>query len=368
MLRFEYPVAFLLLLLLILLRRFSRRQVRSYLSVSTPPQIRAQIQEVAKPPWIANLPSYCIYAFLFILIFLISEPFLGKQETYEIKESRSILVLLDTSPSMIQTSLLEQLVKGFLTNFIYKRPKEDRIAVARFDSDASGGIFTQNHQGLVLEVDAFDPILLSGKGTQIGIGLFKALVSFIEDEVETRIAEKRLSIAEQNQIYEELQDVFRRFLHHFRQRNKGAFFFEIPLVPKPEEIGFGKALIIITDGQLLEPTALSEWVNYIEILGYYKQLGFRHIYFISLKSRPLQLEALLVENPSWKAYMWDYTRAGLQEVFTEISKDLDEMEYGRSIVATRIKEQPLFHLFSPGLLLLLLATGLRFHKRIRRFP
>ncbi len=76
---------------------------------------------------------------------LISDPYVGTQETYEVAESRSVFVLLDTSASMIQTGLLKRVINGFLVHFIEARPPEDRLAVARFDADASGGIFTKNH-------------------------------------------------------------------------------------------------------------------------------------------------------------------------------------------------------------------------------
>ena len=118
MLQFEHPATFLLLLPLVLLKWFPQRRVRTYLAVSVPPQVKVHAGMAVKPRWVTNLPSHCFYAFLFILIFLISEPFLGKKETYEVKESRSILILLDTSASMIQTGLLQRVVTGFLVNFV----------------------------------------------------------------------------------------------------------------------------------------------------------------------------------------------------------------------------------------------------------
>jgi len=379
MLQFEHPVAFLLLLPLVLLRWFPRRQVRSYLSLSVPPRMRTQAGVAARPTWVTNLPSHGLYAFLFILVFLMSEPFLGREETYQVKESHSILLLLDTSASMIQTGLLELVVRDFLVDFIYNRPEEDRMAVVRFDSDASGGIFTRNHQGLILEItrpsmvqeftlNPLDQGSSKEKGTQIGLGLFKALTSFLEDEVEARIAERRLTLAEQDRIYEELQNVLRQFLWHFRHKEEEGYPLQIPLVSNLEEVGRGKALLIITDGQLLEPASQSERVDYLRILDYYERLGFRHIYFVSLKNYPFQLNPLLDKNPSWGAYTWDNTEAGLQEVFKKIANDIDRMEYGKSVVATQIKERPVFYLFLPSLLLLVLGVGLQFHKRIRPFP
>ncbi len=378
MLQFESPAAFLLVLPLILLQCIRRRHVRAYLAVSAPLQVRVRAQEIAKPRWRTHLPAYCLHAFLLILIFLISGPFLGKKETYDVEPSRSILVLLDTSASMIQTGLLKRVVTGFLVNFIEARPQEDRIAVARFDADASGGIFTRNHQGVIMEITrpslvqsgdlSQDGYGLSTKGTQMGIGLFKALTSFLEDEVETRMADKQLDLAEQQGIYHELQDVLRRFLWHYQHQGEGAFPLEIPLVSNLAEVGSGKALIVITDGQLLESTSRATRIDYLKILDYYEQLGFRHMYFISLKTYPAQLKALLHRQPTWKAYTWNQTQAGLQAVFTEIAKDIDAMEYGESIVETRIQPQPVFHWFLPSMFLLLIAVGSRFHKRIRHFP
>ncbi|HWP49822.1 MAG TPA: VWA domain-containing protein [Candidatus Limnocylindrales bacterium] len=380
MLHFQYPIAFLLLLPLILLKGFSRRQVPPHLSVSMPPQVRQQAREVARPGWIKNLPSYCLYAFLFILIFLMGEPFLGKKETYEVKEARSILILLDTSASMTQTRLLEMVVRDALVDFIYKRPKEDRMALVRFDSDASGGIFTRNHAGLIMEVtrpsviqefnlDSLDQTTSKEKGTQIGLGLFKALASFLEDEVETRMAIQQFDPVEQDKIYQELQNDLQRFLWHWRQKNNEEIYpLKIPLVSRLEEVGSGKALIVVTDGQLLDPTSPAERVDYLKILDYYERLGFHHVYFVSLKNRPYQLDAHLNKNPSWKAYTWDSTATGLQDMFQKIAKDIDGMEQSQSVVATRIKEQPLFQVFLPSLLLPGLALGLRFQKRFKHFP
>lgn len=313
-----------------------------------------------------------------MLVLIISGPSLGRRETYEIKEARSILILLDTSSSMLQSGLLGR-VKGLLTNFIYNRPKEDRLAVARFDSDASGGIFTRNHQGLILEISRptvvqeldthyRDRLVLREKGTQIGIGLFKALTSFLEDEVETRMAEKQLELTEQDKIYRELQDILRRFLWHFRQKNKTSFSLQIPLIPNLEEVGAGKALIVLTDGELLDATSPAERVNYMELLGYYQQLGFRHLYFICLLTRPTQLDPVLARNPSWKLYTVGGSQAGLQEVFNQIAKEIDQISYGKSIISTRIKEQPLFPFFLPGLLLLFITVGLQLYKGFRWVP
>lgn len=378
MLQFEHPMALLLVLPLLLLRWWPRQPVRAYLAMSVPPQVRVQAGMAAKPRWLTNLPSHCLYAFLCLLIVLISEPVLGQKETYDVKEARSILVLMDTSASMIQTGLLKRVVTGFLVHFIDARPEEDRIAVARFDSDASGGIFTRNHQGVIMEITRPSIIqqvdldqdwsALGKKGTQVGVGLFKALTSFLEDEVETRVAEQQLKLSEQDALYHELRDLLQRFLWHFQQKREGTFPLDIPLVSDLSEVGSGKSLIIITDGQLLESSSNATRVDYLKILDYYEQLGFRHIYFLSLKTHPAQLNPLLQKNPSWKAYTWNQTQADLQATFTEIAKDIDTMEYGKSIVATQIEKHPVFHWFLPSLVLLVMVVGFRFHKNIRHFP
>ncbi|ETW93625.1 MAG: hypothetical protein ETSY1_38390 [Candidatus Entotheonella factor] len=378
MLQFEYPWAFLLLLPLILLHRWPRRQVRAYLAVNMPANTRTQLPITAQPRWINRLPSYCLSGFLVVLILLISDPYVGTQETYEVAESRSIFVLLDTSASMIQTGLLKRVITGFLVHFIDARPDGDRLAVARFDADASGGIFTKNHQGLLMEitrpsmVQQFDlsqiGSKLSEKGTQMGVGLFKTLKSFIEDEVETRIAEQQLSLAKQLAIYQDLQDVLRQFLWHLLQKEKGVFALDIPLVPDLKVLGHGKALLVITDGQLLKTTSRATLINYLHVLDYYQRLGFRHLHFVSLKTHPAQLNGLLRQNPLWKAHTWDQTQAGLQQIFDEVAKDTDAMETGRGLVATQIIKQRIFQWFLPALLLLLMAMGLRLHKKLRVVP
>lgn len=307
-----------------------------------------------------------------------SEPSLKAEETYDVKASRSIFMLLDTSASMIQTGLLQRVVTGFLVPFIHHRPQEDRLAVARFDADASGGIFTRNHQGVIMEITRpsliqqldldQDWALLRARGTQMGIGLFKALTSFLEDEVDTRVAEQGLDLAAQKTIYGELQDVLQRFLWHLLQKREGTFSLDIPLVPRLAEVGVGKSLVVITDGQLLESTSPATQVDYLKLLGYYAQLGFRHLYFISLKTHPVQLNPLLQKNPGWKVYTWNQTQYGLQSIFIEIAKDLETMEYGKGVVSVKMKEQMIFLWCLPSMVLLLLVVGLRFHKSIRRFP
>ncbi len=378
MLQFEYPSAFLLLLPLLLLRWFPRRRVRAYLAVNIPVEMRTQAPVAAQPRWITRLPSHALYGFLTVLIVLISDPYVGTRETYDVAESRSIFVLLDTSASMIQTGLLKRVITGFLVHFIEARPEDDRLAVARFDADASGGIFTKNHQGLLMEitrpsiVQQFDlsqhGARLSEKGTQIGIGLFKTLKSFIEDEVETRMAEQEIDLAKQQTLYRVLQEILRHFLWHLLQKEKGPFALDIPLVPDLEAVGHGKALVVITDGQLLKTTSSATRINYLNVLGYYQRLGFRHIHFVSLKTHPAQLNALLRQNPRWKAHTWDQTQAGLQNVFDEIAKDTDAMETDRGLVATKVIKQRIFQWFLPTLALLLMTIGLRLHKKLRLVP
>ena len=378
MLQFEHPAVFLLALPLIALAWWPRRRPLPYLAVSVPAAVRARAAAVAGQRRLTRLPLYCLYGFLAVLLVVMSEPYLGTVETHEVEEARSILVLLDTSASMIQTGLLKRVVTGFLVPFIAERPEADRLAVARFDSDASGGIFTRNHDGVIMEITrrsivqqfdvARDLAMLSTKGTQLGIGLFKALASFVEDEVERRVAEARLDVPAQDGVYHDLQDVLGRFLGYFRSKSKDEFRLEIPLVDTLAEVGAGKSLILVTDGQFLESNAEATLVDYLKILEYYEQLGFRHLYFVSLKSHPAQLNPLLGRNPGWRAYTWDQTGSGLGSIFAQIARDIDTSARGRSIVATEVTRQPVVHWFLPGLVLLPLGIGLRLHRRIRHFP
>ena len=378
MLQFEHPAVFLLALPLIALAWWPRRRPLPYLAVSVPAAVRARAAAVAGQRRLTRLPLYCLYGFLAVLLVVMSEPYLGTVETHEVEEARSILVLLDTSASMIQTGLLKRVVTGFLVPFIAERPGADRLAVARFDSDASGGIFTRNHDGVIMEitrrsiVQQFDVTrdlaMLSTKGTQLGIGLFKALASFVEDEVERRVAEARLDVPAQDGVYHDLQDVLGRFLGYFRSKSKDEFRLEIPLVDTLAEVGAGKSLILVTDGQFLESNSEATLVDYLKILEYYEQLGFRHLYFVSLKSHPAQLNPLLGRNLGWRAYTWDQTSSGLGGIFSQIARDIDASARGRSIVATEVTRQPVVHWFLPGLVLLPLGIGLRLHRRIRHFP
>ena len=378
MIQFEHPAALLLALPLIALIWWPRRRPVPYLAMSLAPALRLRAPAVAGQRRLTRLPLYCLYGFLVILLIVLSEPYLGSVETHEVEEARSILVLLDTSASMIQTGLLKRVVMGFLVPFIAERPEGDRLAVARFDSDASGGIFTRNHDGVVMEitrrsvVQQFDVTrdlaMLSTKGTQLGVGLFKALASFVEDEVERRVAEARLDVAAQDVVYRDLQDVLGRFLGYFQSKSKNDFRLELPLVETLADIGVGKSMLVVTDGQLLESSSEATRVDYLKILEYYEQLGFRHLYFVSLKSHPAQLNPLLGRNPNWRAYTWDQTRSGLSSIFAQIARNIDTSAHGRSIVATEVTKQPVVHWFLSGLLLLPLSAGLRLHRRIRHFP
>lgn len=378
MLQFEHPAVFLLALPLIALAWWPRRRPLPYLAVSVPAAVRARAATAAGQRRLTRLPLYCLYGFLAVLLVVMSEPYLGTVETHEVEEARSILVLLDTSASMIQTGLLKRVVTGFLVPFIAERPEADRLAVARFDSDASGGIFTRNHDGVIMEITrrsivqqfdvTRDVAMLSTKGTQLGIGLFKALGSFVEDEVERRVAEARLDVPAQDGVYHDLQDVLGRFLGYFRSKSKDEFRLEIPLVDTLAEVGAGKSMIIVTDGQFLESNSEATLIDYLKILEYYEQLGFRHLYFVSLKSHPAQLNPLLGRNPGWRAYTWDQTRSGLGSIFAQIARDIDTSARGRSIVATEVTRQPVVHWFLAGLVLLPLGIGLQLHRRIRHFP
>ena len=378
MLQFEHPAVFLLALPLIALAWWPRRRPLPYLAVSVPPAVRARAAAIAGQRRLTRLPSYCLYGFLAVLLVVMSEPYLGTVETHEVEEARSILVLLDTSASMIQTGLLKRVVTGFLVPFIAERPEADRLAVARFDSDASGGIFTRNHDGVILEITrrsivqqfdvARDLAMLSTKGTQLGIGLFKALASFVEDEVERRVAEARLDVPAQDGVYRQLQDVLGGFLAYFQSKSKDEFHLEIPLVESLSDVGVGKTMIVVTDGQLLESSSEATVVDYLNVLNTYEKMGFRHLYFVSLKSHPAQLNPLLGRNPSWRAYTWDQTRAGLGSIFAQIVRDIDTSARGRSVVATEVTRQPVVHWFLPALLLLPLGAGLRLHRRMRQFP
>jgi len=378
MIQFEHPVFLLLALPLIALAWWPRRRPLPYLAASLTPALRLRTPARAGQRRLTRLPQYCLYGFLLILVIVMSEPFLGTVERHEVEEARSTLVLLDTSASMIQTGLLKRVVMGFLVPFIAERPEGDRLAVARFDSDASGGIFTRNHDGVVMEITrrsvvqqfdmARDLAMLSTKGTQLGVGLFKALASFVEDEVERRVAQAGLDVAAQDAVYRDLQDVLGRFLEHFQSRSKDEFHLELPLVESLADVGPGKSMILVTDGQFLESSSAATRVDYLKILEYYERLGFAHLYIVSLKSHPAQLNPLLGRNPNWRAYTWDQTRAGLSSIFARIAQDIDTSAHGRSIVATEVTRQAVAHWFLPGLLLLPLSAALRLHRRLRHFP
>jgi len=213
-----------------------------------------------------------------------------------------------------------------------------------------------------------DRALLRARGTQMGIGLFKALTSVIEDAVDTRVAEHHLDVATQKVVYGELQDVHRRFLWHLLQNQEGTFPLHIPLIPRLADVGTGKSLLVITDGQLLESTSRATQVDYLKLLDYYAELGVHHLYFISLKTHPRQLNPLLQKYPTWKAYTWNQTPSGLQSIFTDIANDMDTMPHHPGIVSVKTQAHPIFHWFWPGLILLGLTVGLRLHRSMRRFP
>ena len=345
---FAHPLTFSLLALLLLLL-LPRRRPQHYLAFNVPTTTRLPMS-----PWYRRLPALLLTAFLVLLIGLSAEPMGGMQEVYTVQEARKILLLIDASASMEGAPI--RVAKAVAETFIENRPDSDSIGVVLFSDVASGGIMTRNHRGVIKELRLQEGITISG--TQLGVGLFKSLASFIEDEVETVLWKNRtLSETERERRFQYALDEIARLGRHLLHKASGEFVLHLPEIPDQRQLGKGKVLIILSDARVRLERAAEEIMDHLQVLRLYDKLGFERLYFISIDTLPEHLEPLFRRHPSWRFLRIRSIadRQQLAQAYTEI----DRLETTPSRLEVRIIPRELYFYGLPGLLLVPLALLLR---------
>jgi hypothetical protein len=290
-----------------------------------------------------------------------AEPMGGMQELHTVQEARKILLLLDASSSMEGAPI--QVVKSVAEAFIRQRPDSDSIGVVLFSDEASGGIMTRNHEGLIKELHMQEGISISG--TQLGVGLFKCLASFIEDEVETALWKNRaLPEAQRQQRFQHALDEVARLGRHLLQKTRGEFIFHLPDLPDQHQLGKGKVLIILTDARVQLANAAEEIMDHLQLLRLYEQLGFERLYFISVDALPTHLTPFFQRQQGWRFFHIRSVadRQQLAQVYAEI----DRLETTPSRLEVRLVPRELYLYGLPGLFLVPLALLLRLLTPFRR--
>ena len=355
---FAHPLAFSLLALLVLLW-LPRRQPQHYVAFNLP----TRALTLPRPPWYRRLPVMLLTAFMILLIGLLAEPIGGTQEIYAVREARKILLLIDTSSSMEGAPI--NVAKSVAETFIAQRPESDSIGVVLFSDVAAGGIMTRNHRGLIKELRLQEGISISG--TQLGVGLFKCLASFIEDEVETVLWKDRTLPEEQRQQqFQHALDEVARLGRHLLQKATGEFIVHLPAMPDQRDLGKGKVVIILSDARVRLARAAEEIIDHVQVLHLYETLGFERLYFISVDTLPTHLEPLFQRHAFWRFFhirsMAD--RHQLAQAYAEI----DRLETTPSRLEVRTIPRSLSMYGLPGLLLVPLSLILRLWLPFRSLP
>ncbi len=346
---FAHPLALSLLVLLFLLG-LRRRRSPSYFASNLP----ALSPRLPRTPWYRRLPRLLLGAFLVLLIGLTAEPMGGTEDVQTVQEARKILLLIDTSASMEGAPI--RVAKSVAETFIRQRPASDRIGVVLFSDVASGGIMTRNHLGLIKELRQQEGIGISG--TQLGIGLFKCLASFIEDEVETALwRTRRFSEAQRQQQFQQALDEISRLGRHLLRKASGEFALRLPMLPEPQQLGKGKVLIILSDARVRLERAAAEIIDHVQVLRWYEKLGFERLYFISVDALPDHLAPFFQRHPFWRFF--PIRRVTDRQQLAQVYAEIDRLETTPSRLDVRIVPRALYVYGAPGLLLVPLALLLR---------
>lgn len=354
-----YPFA-LCLLALILLLLLPRRQPRHYLAFNIP--IGPIGASLPRPPWYRSLPALLLTILMVLLIGLIAEPMGGTQEQYTVQESRKILLLIDTSSSMEGAPI--RAAKSVAEAFIRQRPAGDSIGVILFSNVASGGIMTRNHRGLIKELRRQEGMSISG--TQLGVGLFKSLASFIEDEVETALWQDRTrQDTQRHQGFQQALDEIDRLGRHLLHKAKGEFVLHLPEIPDQRRLGQGKVLIILSDARVRLASTAEEIIDHQQVLHLYEKMGFERLYFISVDTIPTHLTPIFQRHPLWR-FLRIRSVADRQQLAQAYS-EIDRLEHTQSRAEVRTIPRALYLYGLPVLLLVPLALTLRLLTPFRSF-
>jgi hypothetical protein len=300
---------------------------------------------------------------MILLIAVLAEPMGGTEELYTVREARKILLLIDTSASMEGTPI--QVAKSVAEAFIRQRPASDSIGVVLFSDSASGGIMTRNHRGLIKELRMQEGISISG--TQLGVGLFKCLASFIEDEVETALWKDRaLPETVRQQRFQYALDEIARLGRHLLRKASGEFVLHLPNLPDQRRLGKGKVLIILSDARVRLERASEEIIDHLQVLRLYEKLGFERLYFISVDTLPQHLEPFFQRHPFWRFF--HIRSIAERQQLAQAYAEIDRLETTPSRLEVRTVPQTLYLYGLPGLLLVPLALTLRLFLPFRSPP
>lgn len=345
---FAHPIAFSLLILL-LLPAAPRRRPQHYIAFNV-----SSTAHLPRPPWYRNLPAMLLTLFLILLIALIAEPTGGTDAFYTVQEARKILLLIDTSSSMEGKPI--RIAKSVAESFIRQRPDSDSMGVILFSDVASGGILTRNHRGLIKELHMQEGIGISG--TQLGVGLFKCLASFIEDEVETVLWRNRaLPDAQRQQRFQHALDEINRLGRHLLQKDRGEFVLRLPEIPDQRQLGQGKVIIVLSDARVRLERAAAEVIDHLQVLRLLENLGFERFYFISVDTLPKHLEPFFQRHPAWRFF--HIQRLTERQQLARAYAEIDRLETIPSRLQVRTAPRALYPYALPALLLLPVAITLR---------
>jgi hypothetical protein len=345
---FAHPVAFSLLILLLLLAA-PRRRPRHYFAFNVSSTAR-----LPRPPWYRNLPAMLLTIFAILLIAVMAEPTGGTDELYTVREARKILLLIDTSSSMEGKPI--RVAKSVAESFIRQRPDNDSIGVVLFSDVASGGILTRNHHGLIKELHMQEGISISG--TQLGVGLFKCLASFIEDEVETVLWQNRtLPDVQRQQRFQHALDEINRLGRHLLQKDRGEFVLRLPEIPDQRQLGKGKVVIVLSDARVRLERAAAEVIDHLQVLRLFENLGFERFYFISVDTLPRHLEPFFQRHAAWRFF--HIQRLTERQQLARAYAEIDRLETTPSRLEVRTTPRALFRYALPALLLVPVALTLR---------
>ena len=345
---FAFPLAFSLLGLLVLLC-WPRRRPRYVLAFNVSSALR-----LPRGPRYRQLPSLLLGAVLVLLVGLIAEPIGGIQESYTVQEARKILLLIDASSSMEGAPM--RVAKSVAEAFIQQRPDNDSIGVVFFSDVASGGIMTRNHTGLIKELRMQEGISISG--TQLGLGLFKCLSSFIEDEVETALWKDRtLSETQRQQRFQRTLDDIARLGRHVMDKATGEFVLRLPEIPDQRQLGKGKVLVILSDARVRLERSAEEVIDHMQMFRLFEQLGFARLYFVSVDTLPDHLQPLFQRHPFW--HFFHIRSLSDRQQLAQAYSEIDRLETTPSRIDVRLVSRTLYLYGLPGLLLVPLALILR---------
>jgi hypothetical protein len=351
---FASPLAFSLLACLVLLY-LPRRRPPYALAFNVPAAVK-----LPRLPWYRHLPFLFLSAVLLLLVGLIAEPVSGIQESYTMQEARKILLLIDASSSMEGAPM--RAAKAVAEAFIRQRPESDSLGVVLFSDVASGGIMTRNHEGLIKELRMQEGVGISG--TQLGLGLFKCLSSFLEDEVETALWKDRaLPEAQRQQRFQHALEEIARLGRHLMDKATGEFVLRLPDIPDQRQPGKGKVLVILSDARVRLEQGAEEIIDHLQTFRLFETFGFERLYFISVDTLPDHLAPLFQRRPFWRFFHLR-TLADRQQL-AQIYSEIDRLETTPSRLEVRLVPRPLYLYGLPGLLLVPVALLMRLCRPFR---